>query len=56
MAKTALERLKSQIESKLVLLDMNFAGVNAGDTLFVEKPKSVDRCSRNLSRNHRCCF
>ena len=50
MAKTALERLNSQGKAKLVLLEKNFAGVKAGDTLFVATPKIIDGYIRSIPR------
>lgn len=43
MGKSAAEQLQAKKSHKLVVLDKDFAGVKAGNTLFVATPQIVDR-------------
>lgn len=42
MAKSALEQLNTDKSAKVVLLDKNFAGIKAGEKMYVATPKIVD--------------
>ena len=46
MPRTAAERLKDSKPEKRVVLDKDFAGVKAGQTLYVANPKIVDQYVR----------
>lgn len=48
MPKTAVERLKDSKPEKRVVLDKNFAGVKAGQTLYVANPNIVDQYVRAI--------
>ena len=48
MPKTAAERLKDSKPEKRVVLDKDFAGVKAGQTLYVANPKTVDQYVRAI--------
>ena len=48
MPRTAAERLKDSKPEKRVLLDKDFAGVKAGQTLYVANPKIVDQYVRAI--------
>ena len=48
MAKTAAEHLSADKKSKVVVLDKDFAGVKAGNKLFVATPKIVDDYIRDI--------
>ena len=48
MPKTAAERLKDSKPEKRVVLDKDFAGVKAGQTLYVANPKIVDQYVRAI--------
>lgn len=69
MAKPATEHLNSDKQSKMVVLDKDFAGVKKGQRLFVATPKIVDqyinkipygesrtieRMRRELARRRKC--
>lgn len=69
MAKSAKERLNTDKQQKIVVLDKDFAGVKKGQTLFVATPKIVDtyikkipygekrtieRMRRELARRRKC--
>ena len=69
MAKTALEKLAQKKDTKIVVLDHEFAGIKAGQKMFVATPQIVDRYIRSipfgetrnivrlrneLARRHRC--
>ena len=69
MAKTALEKLAQKKDKKIVVLDHEFAGIKAGQRMFVATPQIVDRYIRSipygesrsivrlrneLARRHRC--
>ena len=69
MAKTALEKLAQKKDKKTVILDHEFAGIKAGQKMFVATPQIVDRYIRSipfgqsrsivrlrneLARRHRC--
>ncbi len=69
MAKTALEKLAQKKDRKIVVLDHEFAGIKAGQKMFVATPQIVDRYIRaipygetrsvvrlrnELARRHRC--
>ena len=48
MPRTAAERLKDSKPEKRVVLDKDFAGVKAGQTLYVANPKIVDQYVRAI--------
>ena len=48
MPKTAAERLKESKPEKRVVLDKDFAGVKAGQTLYVANPKVVNQYVREI--------
>ena len=48
MPKTAAERLKESKPEKRVVLDKDFAGVKAGQMLYVANPKVVDQYVRGI--------
>ena len=48
MPKTAAERLKDSKPEKRVVLDNDFAGVKAGQTLYVANPNIVDQYVRAI--------
>ena len=48
MPKTAVERLKDSKPEKRVVLDKDFAGVKAGQTLYVANPNIVDQYVRAI--------
>jgi len=48
MPKTAAERLKDSKPEKRVVLDKDFAGVKAGQTLYVANPAIVDQYVRAI--------
>ena len=48
MPKTAAERLKESKPEKRVVLDKDFAGVKAGQTLYVANPNIVDQYVRAI--------
>ena len=48
MPKTAAERLKDSKPEKRVVLDKDFAGVKAGQTLYVANPNIVDQYVRAI--------
>ena len=48
MPKTAAERLKDSKPEKRVVLDKDFAGVKAGQTLYVANPRTVDQYVRAI--------
>ena len=48
MPKTAAERLKESKPEKRVVLDKDFAGVKAGQKLYVANPKVVDQYVRGI--------
>ena len=69
MAKTALEKLAQKKDKKVVVLDHGFAGIKAGEKMFVATPQIIDRYIRaipfgetrtvvrlrnELARRHRC--
>ena len=48
MPKTAAERLKESKPERRVVLDKDFAGVKAGQTLYVANPKVVNQYVREI--------
>ena len=48
MPRTAAERMKDSKPEKRVVLDKDFAGVKAGQTLYVANPKIVDQYVRAI--------
>ncbi|MEO1594414.1 MAG: hypothetical protein AAFS02_04125 [Pseudomonadota bacterium] len=50
MAKSALEHLRADKREKLVVLEKDFAGIKAGNTLFVATPQIVDAYIRNIPK------
>ena len=48
MPETAAERLKDSKPEKRVVLDKDFAGVKAGQTLYVANPNIGDQCVRAI--------
>jgi len=48
MPRTAVERLKDSKPEKRVVLDKDFAGVKAGQTLYVANPNIVDQYVRAI--------
>ena len=48
MPRTAAERLKDSKPEKRVVLDKDFAGVKAGQTVYVANPKIVDQYVRAI--------
>ena len=48
MPKTAAERLRDSKPEKRVVLDKDFAGVKAGQTLYVANPKVVNQYVREI--------
>ena len=48
MPRTAAERLKDSKPEKRVVLDKDFAGIKAGQTLYVANPKIVDQYVRAI--------
>ena len=48
MPKTAAERLRDSKPEKRVVLDKDFAGVKAGQTLYVANPTTVDQYVRAI--------
>ncbi len=48
MAKTALEKLAQEKDKKIVVLDHEFAGIKAGQKMFVATPQIVDRYIRSI--------
>ena len=51
MPKTAAERLKESKPEKRVVLDKDFAGVKAGQMLYVANPKVVDQSCEGFQRD-----
>ena len=69
MAKTASEKMRQKKESKQVVLDKDFAGIKAGQTMLVGTPQMIDaylkripfgetrtipRLRNELARKHKC--
>lgn len=69
VAKTAKERLSTDKPSKIVVLDKDFAGIKAGQTMFVATPelvkdyieripfgevRTISRLRRELAKEHEC--
>lgn len=69
MAKTALEKLQQKKDKKVVVLEKDFAGIKAGQTMLVGTPQMIDtyvrkipsgetrtvqRMRNELARRHRC--
>ncbi len=69
MAKSAAEHLNADKQSKMVVLDKDFAGVKKGQMLFVATPKivadyikkipygetrSIERMRREMARRRKC--
>jgi len=50
MAKSAAEQLNADKKSKVVVLDKDFAGVKAGNKLFVATPQIVDQYIKDIPR------
>lgn len=50
MAKSALERLQQKKNSKKVVLEKDFAGIKAGQLMFVATPQIVDGYMRKIPR------
>ncbi|MEM1437363.1 MAG: hypothetical protein AAF769_03925 [Pseudomonadota bacterium] len=50
MAKTALEHLNTKKQEKLVVLEKDFAGIKAGNTMFVATPQIVDAYIRDIPK------
>jgi hypothetical protein len=50
MARTAAEHLEADKREKLVVLEHDFAGIRAGNTLFVATPRIVDEYVRSIPR------
>ncbi|MEO0344970.1 MAG: hypothetical protein AAF229_01820 [Pseudomonadota bacterium] len=50
MAKTALEHLNAEKQIKRVVLEKDFAGITAGNTMFVATPRIVDAYIREIPK------
>jgi hypothetical protein len=50
MARTAAEHLEADKREKLVVLEHAFAGIRAGNTLFVATPRIVDEYVRSIPK------
>lgn len=50
MAKTATEKLKQKKDKKKVVLEQNFAGIQAGQLMLVGTPQMIDAYIRKIPR------